>query len=99
MFFSRISGDSSRSIGAEQKANLGCRNDKQQSGEDSKDKCVKRDRVFPRPIPNYRQPLPEGFGYFMIFAGGIGVTIGLLYVLILWRWNRDGGDRPKARRQ
>jgi hypothetical protein len=77
-------------VGTEKEITLTGGNGNQEEREDSQYESVESNRVFPRPIPDYRQPLPEGFGWLMLIAGGIGGGIGGVYVLLLvWLTNRD----------
>jgi hypothetical protein len=84
-------------VSAYQKNNLRGGNDGQQGGKNAEHERIERDGVIPRPVPNYRQPLPKGFGYLMLIAVGIGTGCGLFYVLILLWWNYGGRNRPKGR--
>lgn len=93
-----FSSDPCGLVGAKQKADLSQRNCGKQCSEDAQNKSIKGDRVVPRSLPDYRKPLPEGFGYLMLIAAGIGAVLGFLYVSILW-WCLGRNDRPKARRQ
>jgi hypothetical protein len=84
-FFGGASGKSRCFVGANQEKDLSSRNYSQQGSEDAEDKGIERNRVFPSPIPDYRKPLPEGFGWLILGGFGIGAFCGLGLILLFWR--------------
>ena len=84
-----ISSPTSSFVGPVEEPALAHRDKCQQGGENSENKRVEGDGIVPSSIPNYRQPLPEGFGWLVLIGMGIGAGIGAVYMLcLIWLANR-----------
>jgi hypothetical protein len=95
-----------RLVSTDQKKDLDAGDGSEERGKNGENKRIEGNWIVPRPVPDYRKRLPEGFGWLILIAIGIGGGIGLAYVLlIVWMVNRpdktaaygESYDRSKQR--
>jgi len=90
---SRFGSNPSRAIRSNQEGNLYRANASEQAGK------YAQDRIIPRPIPDYRKPLPKGFGYLTLFGFFCGVLLccWILGGIALWDQKWEGNENPKRK--
>ena len=69
--FSRLGGNACGFVGADQKTDLYESNYREKAGKYAQNERVESNRIAPSSVPNYRESLPEGFGW-LILAGILG---------------------------
>jgi hypothetical protein len=74
--------------------------DPKKNGGDAKNESEKRNWVFACAVPNYREPLPPGFRYFMIGTKTIGGIV-VLIIVFFPSWPEADPDQTdnKAQRE
>jgi hypothetical protein len=74
--------------------------DPKKNGGDAKNESEKRNWVFACAVPNYREPLPPGFRYFMIGTKTIGGIV-VLIIVFFPSWPEADPDQTdnKAKRE
>src|ERR1700677_250714 len=87
--------NSRRLVSTNQEKDLDAGNGSEQRSKNGENKRIEGNWIVPRPIPDYRKRLPEGFGWLILIGFGIGGGIGVAFVLLVI-WVVNSPDKTTA---